>query len=128
MDVVAVQGMDAYAFLTKQEGYMYTPNNQERCMYVCGDNQESIKSEDHLPEEIKKSDFLVMLQIVDPEYLVRDIMIIFLPRKERKKSVAAGMFMEDLRMLFSLSDLGWGPPVILQGEAHHQPIHDGVQV
>jgi hypothetical protein len=27
IDVVAVQGMDAYAFWTKQEGYMYTPNN-----------------------------------------------------------------------------------------------------
>jgi hypothetical protein len=129
MDVVVVQGMYAYAFWTKQEGYTYTPNNQERCMYVCGDNQESIKSGDHLREEIRISDFLVFLQIVDPGYLVRDIMFIFRPRKEREISimfifwprkereisVAACTFMEDLRMIFSLSDLGLGPPVILQG-------------
>jgi hypothetical protein len=72
--------------------------NQERCMYVCGANQEYIKSEDHLREEIKKFDFLVIFQIFDPEHLVRDIMFINLPRKERKKSVAACTFMEDLRM------------------------------
>jgi hypothetical protein len=98
-------------------------------MYVYGDNQESIKSGDHLREEIRISDFLVFLQIVDPGYLVRDIMFIFRPRKEREISimfifwprkereisVAACTFMEDLRMIFSLSDLGLGPPVILQG-------------
>jgi hypothetical protein len=41
--------------------------------------------EDHLCEEEKKSDFLVILQIVDPKHLVHDIMFIFLPRKEREK-------------------------------------------